>query len=222
MNIQLNFGKLALGISLVVFPFFLASCGDDEGFASDSIGTPLGAANGCEGVSYPDWETSNNVLPFPVGQSYQIGLSNCSGPPHSEGAPDQFGIEFKMSVGTLLTATRKGTIMLVEESGDDFSPTLNYVILRDEDGFFYHYQNLTKDGALVEEGDFVEQGDPIGLSGASGNAGAPMLRFVATRFGDWRPGYQTSYPITFRNTTANPKSLIQGETYRALEFTPED
>ena len=207
-----------LGLSLF---FVLASCKEDEGFASDEVGTPLGI-NGCEGVGYPNWETSNYVLPYPVGQSYQIGLSNCSGTPHGEGDPDQFGIDFRMSVGTLVTAVRKGTIMMVEESGDDYSPTLNFVILRDEDGFFIHYQHLTKNGALVEVGDFVEQGDPIGLSGASGEAGYPHLGFVATRFGDWEPGYQTSYPITFSNTSANPNSLIQGETYEALPFTPED
>lgn len=207
-----------------VYIFLLLSliyaCKSDDGFVSDNTGSG-DLTVGCEGTSYPNWETSNHVLPYPVGQSYKVGLSNCSGTPHSEGEPDQFAIDFMMNTGTLVTATRKGTIMLVVESGDDFSPTNNFVVLRDEDGIFMHYQHLTKDGALVEEGDFVEQGDPIGRSGASGTT-FPHLNLVATRLGDWEPPYSRSYPVTFSNTAANPMSLAQGESYEALPYTPED
>jgi len=196
---------------------FILSCKSDDGFNNTPVGGQVDFVNGCVGVSYPNWETSKYVLPYPVGKSYTIGLSNCSGPPHSEGEPDQFAIDFMMSVGTLVTASRKGTIMFVEESGMDFSPTNNVVVLRDEDGFFIHYQHLTHNGALVEEGDFVERGDPIGLSGASGTTFA-HLHFVAPRFGDWMIPFSRSYPITFGNTSENPKSLIQGETYLALPY----
>ena len=195
---------------------FLLACNDDDGFVSDNTGD-VGLAFGCEGVSYPNWETSKHNLPYPVGQSYQIGLSHCSGSTHDQGEPDQFAIDFLMNPGTLVTATRKGTIMFVEESGMDFTPTNNVVILRDEDGFFIHYQHLTQNGALVEVGDFVEVGDPIGRSGASGTTFA-HLHFVATRGGDWMIPYSRSYPLTFGNTTENPRSLIQGERYESLPF----
>lgn len=175
-------------------------------------------ANGCEGVEYPDWQTSRYVLPYPPGQSYTIGLSHCSGSTHAEDMPDQFAIDFIMPVGTLLTAVETGTIMFVEESGNDFEELNNMVVLRDEDGFFHQYQQLTQNGALVEVGDTVLQGEPIGLSGASGLAGTPHLHFVTTAFSDWMFPYSTSYPITFRNTSPNPKSLIQGEAYEALPY----
>ena len=193
-------------------------CKSDDGFAGSDVGGLVGFANGCEGVEYPDWQTSRYVLPFPVGRSYTIGLSHCSGSTHAEGEPDQFAIDIIMNIGTMVTAVEEGTIMFVEESGNDFEELNNMVVLRDEDGFFHQYQHLTQNGAFVEEGDFVQQGDPIGLSGASGLAGFPHLHFVTTRFGDWMFPYSTSYPITFRNTSENPKSLIQGEEYEALPY----
>ena len=169
---------------------------------------------GCANTNYPNWENSLHMLPYPVGKSYTIGLSHCSGEEHSEGLPDQFAIDIIMTVGTLVTASRKGTIMFVEESGMDYEFPNNMVILRDEDGYFLQYQNLTHNGALVSVGQFVEIGDPIGLSGASGGARYPHLHFVATD-SNWQYPY-TSYPITFKNTSENPYSLIEGKTYTAL------
>ena len=196
----------------------LLSCKQDDGFVSDGVGGQNLIPDGCEGVSYPDWETSEHVLPYPVGRSYTVGLGNCGAGHHAEGMPDQFAVDINMSIGTLVTASRLGTIMFVEESGDDYSPTNNVVVLRDEDGYFLHYQHLTLNGALVEVGDIVQKGDPIGFSGASGEAGYPHLHFVATRLSDWMFPYSTTYPITFSNTSANPRSLIQGETYEALPY----
>lgn len=209
--------RIYLFISILLLTNFnLVSCKSDEVLGSN-IGGQLDFANGCEGTIYPDWETSPHLLPYPVGKSYTIGLSHCSGFPHIEGEPDQYAIDFIMDIGTLVTASRVGTIMFVEESGEDYEETNNIVVLRDEDGYFLMYQHLTKNGALVEVGDFVDEGDPIGLSGASGLAGYPHLHFVASYFGEWMPPY-TSYPITFRNTSPNPNSLIQGQTYEALPY----
>lgn len=201
---------------------FIQSCESNDGVTGDGIGGQNGFVNGCEGVNYPNWETSLHKLPYPVGQSYTIGLSNCSsGSNHGPGEPDQFAMDIIMDIGTLVTASRKGTIMYVEESGDDFEELNNVVVLRDEDGYFLQYQHLTLNGALVEQGDFVEEGDPIGYSGASGLASYPHLHFVATNW-EWNVEYGSydyfSYPITFSNTTENPKGLIQGQTYEALPY----
>lgn len=208
--------KYVLAIVLLLICF---SCKKEELLGND-IGNDIVIANGCPGIDYPEWSTSKHILPYPVGKSFQIGLSHCSGDPHLEGEPDQFAIDIVMPIGTLVTASRKGTIMFVEEAGEDYEELNNMVVLRDEDGYFLMYQHLTKDGALVEEGDIVQKGDPIGLSGASGLADYAHLHFVASFFGEWMPPY-TSYPITFSNTSANPKSLIQGQTYEALPFIPD-
>lgn len=206
--------KVMYYLALIVLCF---SCNEKDDFIGNGVGGE-GIANGCEGfgVFYPNWETSLYVLPFPVGQSYDVGLSHCGGFPHSQGDPDQYGIDFLMSVGTLVTASRNGTIMFVEESGNDYEFPNNFVVLRDEDGFFLQYHHLTHNGAIVEQGDFVDRGDPIGYTGASGTAGFPHLHFVATDI-NWEYPY-TSYPLTFKNTSPNPRSLIQGETYMALPY----
>lgn len=202
--------------------FVCLSCNQKNEFNKNSINGQNGFANGCEGVYYPNWEISKHVLPYPVGQSYTIGLSHCTAASsHSEGEPDQFAIDIIMDIGTLVTASRKGTIMFVEESGLDYETPNNVVVLRDEDGYFLQYQHLTHNGALVVKGQLVQKGDPIGYSGASGLARSPHLHFVATDY-DWINPYGTnpyiSYAITFSNTSENPRSLIQGETYKALPY----
>ena len=204
---------------LLFIIILLSSCENKEGFTVFN-GQQI-IANGCDGVSYGDWETSPHVLPYPVGKSYKIGLSHCGGETHLTGEPDQFAINFVMDIGTSLTACRKGTIMFVRESGDDYGPVNNMVILRDDDGYFIQYQNLTLNGALVDVGDIVAKGDPIALSGASG-ANAPYLHLVFTQFGDWMYPYSRSYPINFSNTSPNPKSLIQDETYIALPYEMDE
>jgi len=209
--------------SLMILCSFLItiSCNNNDEFSNDNGGGEPQIADGCDGYAYPNWETSPHKLPYPVGQSYQIGLSHCSGAEHSAGEPDQFAIDILMDIGTLVTAARAGFIMYVEESGVDFEEKNNVVVLLDEDSYFIQYQHLTHNGALVEEGQFVEAGDPIGYSGASGNARTPHLHFVATDW-DFSNSYGTnpyrSFQMTFSNTKANPRSLIQFETYEALPY----
>lgn len=199
----------------------IQSCTQDGPNNNSGGGGDPVIASGCDGYAYPNWETSPHILPYPVGQSYQIGLSHCSGGKHAFGEPDQFAIDILMDIGTLVTAARDGFIMYVEESGTDYEDINNVVVLLDEDNYFIQYQHLTHNGALVEEGDFVEAGDPIGYSGASGNAITPHLHFVATDW-DFSNPYGTnpyqSFQMTFRNTSPNPRSLIQYEIYEALPY----
>jgi hypothetical protein len=200
----------------------MTACNKNDGFNNNSGGggDPI-FARGCEGIDYPNWEFSPHKLPYPVGTSYKIGLSNCSGAEHSVGLPDQYAIDIVMDIGTLVTASRKGIIMYVEESGLDYEPLKNVVVLKDEDNYFLQYQNLTHNGALVEVGQIVQRGDPIGYSGASGNAKYPHLHFVGTDWDYTKPygTYEyTSFPITFSNTIENENSLIQGKAYEALPY----
>ncbi len=174
------------------------------------------AVGGCSGVTYPDWAASPYVLPVPIGEIVQIDLSNCSGSFHSEGRPDEFGIDFNMPIGTQITSSRAGEVVWVEESGDDGRFPNNLVVVDHGDGSFAQYMHLTRDGAAVEVGDLVVPGSPIGLSGATGLAGYPHLHFVVTSGGHEFP--YVSVPVTFRNTAPNPKSLLSGQRYTALAY----
>lgn len=170
---------------------------------------------GCPDVDYPDWQTSPYVLPYPVGVTHQVDLSNCSGSYHSEGLPDAFATDFAMPIGTHVTASRNGTVVYVEESGVDYDFPNNLVVVDHGDGTFAQYMHLTQNGAWVSVGASVSREDTLGLSGATGLAGYPHLHFVVTQ-GDWSWPY-VSMPVTFSNTDPNPRGLRALHSYTALE-----
>jgi hypothetical protein len=172
---------------------------------------------GCASTSYPAWEASPYVLPYPVGESYQVDLSHCSGSYHSWGLPDAFAIDFAMNVGTHVTASRAGNVVHVEESGIDYAFPNNLVVIDHGDATFAVYMHLTENGALVEVGEAVEPGDTLGLSGVTGLAGYPHLHFVVIE-DDWTAWPYVSTPTTFSNTSANPRSLQSGRRYVAQPY----
>ncbi len=171
---------------------------------------------GCPGATYPSWGSSPYVLPIAVGESVRIDLSNCSGSYHSLGEPDAFAIDFHLPIGSRVLASRGGTVVYVEESGYDGGFPNNLVVVSHGDGSYAQYLHLTHNGAAVSVGSRVVPGTLIGLSGSTGLAGYPHLHLVVTT-GGYRYPYQ-SIPITFRNTSPNPKSLISGETYTARSY----
>ena len=171
----------------------------------------------CGDETYEEWETSEYVLPYPVGKSYSINLSHCGGSYHSAGAPDKYAIDFAMNIGTTITASRSGKVVFVEQSGFDGSHPNNLVIVQHSDGTFAQYMHLTNEGARVKVGETVEKGKTIGLSGSTGLAGYPHLHFVATKGGSYKYPYE-SFPTTFSNTDENPRSLEEGKTYKALAY----
>ncbi len=163
---------LSLLIILILFTCIPVS---ESGYAANLSGA------GCPGADYPDWKTSKYVLPYPVGKTYKVDLSNCSSSYHAAGNADQFAYDFNMAIGTLITASREGTVVAVVENGDDYTGTNNYVSVDHGDNTFATYMHLTKDGAAVKLGDSVKKGDTIGYSGATGLAGYPHLHLVVTK-----------------------------------------
>jgi murein DD-endopeptidase MepM/ murein hydrolase activator NlpD len=170
---------------------------------------------GCANAEYPDWETSPYVLPFPVGETYKVNLGNCSSSYHAAGQNDELAYDFAMNIGTLITASRSGTVIFVEESSKK-SEINNLVVVDHGDNTFAEYMHLKQDGALVEVGDFVEQSDEIGLSGVTGLAGYPHLHFIVVQ-GTWEWPY-TGVPVTFSNTAPNPSGLASNTRYTALPY----
>ncbi len=201
-------------VFLAVTYGILSACDLFSGNDADNKIGPV--ASGCPGVEYPDWKTSPYVLPYPVGKTYKVDLSNCSGSFHGEGKPDQFAIDFNMRIGTQITAARPGRVVYVQENGYDGAFPNNLVVVDHGDDTYAEYMHLTRNGAQVEPGDSVKQGDKIGLSGATGLAGYPHLHFVVVK-GGWTWPY-TSIPVTFKNTASNRRGLASGYEYKAFRY----
>jgi len=172
--------------------------------------------HGCSGA-YPSWESSPYVLPYPVGDAWPLGLDNCSSSFHGSNSPDSHAYDFDMDVGSEVVASRGGTVQFVY--GDDpdggGTPAGNLVVLDHGDGTVAVYLHFTADGIDVDIGDAVTQGQVIGRSGASGtNAGYPHLHLIVVEAPGEYP--YVGVPITFSNTTPNPRGLVSGETYLAM------
>jgi hypothetical protein len=94
-----------------------------------------------------------------------------------------YGVDFKMKVGTPITAAREGKVIAVQtkysKGGND--PSLgdkaNYVFIRHPDGSVGRYLHIRKNGALVKVGDEVKTGDRIAMSGNVGWSTDPHLHF---------------------------------------------
>lgn len=153
---------------------------------------------GCDGQIYPDPAESPYVLPFPAGEKYETGLTNCSSSYHRAGEPDQYAFDFDMPVGTEFTAVRSGTVYrVVEDQPSNGGGAGNYVVIDHGDGTYALYYHSPQDGIDVTEGDAVDQGEVLGISGRSGLAGYPHLHFIVV---DGEPTYPYhGLAITFRN-----------------------
>jgi murein DD-endopeptidase MepM/ murein hydrolase activator NlpD len=172
-------------------------------------------------TGYPDQEQSPYVLPWPAGQTFPVLTGNCRDeyPTHSDDR--RYAYDFRMPVGTVFTAARGGTVVVVIENFADDDHEFgheNLVIVSHDDGTFTLYFHLARAGSLVDVGNTVRAGDPIGILGTSGSIGRdliPHLHFEAAS--QTRPTVR-SLPVTFRNTRPHPNGLVEGESYRAEGF----
>jgi len=200
----------------------LLSCSKKETYIPTRVGVEEDDASvgklaaGCPNTQYDDWETSEYVLPFRVGDAYVVNLSHCSGSYHSQGRADQYAIDFEMPIGTSIMASRYGRVVYVEESGRDGGFPNNVIVIRHDDTTFGQYMHLTHQGSFVRVGDTIRQGQEIGLSGSTGLAGYPHLHFVVTDR-DYNYPY-VSIPTTFKNTVSNERSLAAWTRYKALPY----
>ena len=169
-----------------------------------------------------DWEKSNYILPYPVGEEYFVDQANCSGYGHSNFW--NHGYDFTMSIGTIITASRSGKVGWAKDGcydGDE--KCTNLITIIHDDGTVALYSHLTKGGVLVKKGDIIQVGDTIGMSGNTGNTGGlPHLHFSIHPCNEL-PGLPNakecpSIPINFKNTDANPNGLLTRRYYKAKEY----
>lgn len=211
--------KKCLPFILALLALLIVSCTNDDSLkdnliGSAEVGSVDSGAVSCSEIDFGNWELSNYTLPYFPGESRRIGLSSCSGSLHSQGLPDQFAVDFEMEIGDHVLAARGGTVVYVEEGGTDGNFPNNLIVIRHVDGTYGQYMHLTFEGAIVERGQSVAQGDLIGYSGATGFADKPHLHFVVSTPLKWNFPY-FSIPLTFRNTIANERGLLEGQFYPA-------
>jgi murein DD-endopeptidase MepM/ murein hydrolase activator NlpD len=162
-------------------------------------------------------ETSEYVLPFPVGMEHRC-IQGYVGRTYHVGV-FVYGVDFDMPIGSAVTAAREGDVIFVEASHsdqEDGAEKANVVIVQHDDGTYGRYVHLTKGGALAKIGQRVAQGDPIGLSGSSGDPGMPHLHFDVTK--DCPQSNCHTIPICFKNTEPHPAGLVTGESYTAEPY----
>lgn len=175
----------------------------------------------CISITVP-YDSSLYVLPYPVGKSYFVNQANCSGYGHSNFW--NHGYDFKMPIGTPVTASRSGTVGWAKDGCTDGDrDCTNLITLLHDDGTVALYSHLTKGGVLVKPGDKVEAGDLIGKSGNTGNTGGlPHLHFSVHPCNELpglpNAGECPSKPVNFRNTDPNPNGLQAHQSYTARKY----
>jgi murein DD-endopeptidase MepM/ murein hydrolase activator NlpD len=118
-------------------------------------------------------------LPYPQGKCYLLVQAYDSWLSHRH----EKALDFKMNMGTRVTAAREGIVIDVVENfdrggiGNKYLPRGNHIGILHEDGTVGYYWHLKKDGALVNVFDSVKAGQVIGLSGSTGFSLFPHLHF---------------------------------------------
>ncbi len=178
---------------------------------------------------YPAPATSLYVLPYQVGESYEVILT--TGHYRKEnGGVGLYAIDFALPLGATVTAARAGTVVAVRSNFLDSDPQdlhENFVFIRHADGSMGRYIHLAHNGTLVNQGDAVAQGEVIASSGSSGTA-SPHLHFdVQACCCNLPPNYNQlpcgqTVPLTFRNTTdPQPCGVSVGVSYTADPFVQD-
>lgn len=157
------------------------------------------------------------VLPYPVGKAYLCSQGFNSSFSHY--GTFKYSVDFDMSIGTLITAARKGRVVYIVENHPDGDLTVgheNVVIVMHEDTTYARYTHLTTNGVLVEVNQLLMPGDTLGLSGNSGHSNHPHLHFDVT--GTFTGRSDQTIPFDFKNTISHPVGFEKGVVYEAFPY----
>jgi hypothetical protein len=170
-------------------------------------------------ANFGDPDSSDYVLPFPVGAAYEVYQSYCC---PTGGHRDQLAYDFTMPIGDTVVAARGGVVRQVREDSPDNGQgegEHNYIFVEHDDGTTAFYAHLMQNEVMVEPDDTVETGEPIALSGNSGYSAEPHLHFGV--YADYPTVEGDDIPVNFKNADGpfdNLGGLIRWETYTALPY----
>jgi len=152
-------------------------------------------------------------LPYPKGQSYPMVQGYFTQLTHKRRA----ALDFKLPVGSTITAARGGVVVRVKKDGHQGGikkknrQHANFVIIQHTDSSRAGYWHLQHEGTFVEIGDTVVTGQKIALSGNTGYTYFPHLHFIVWGFDGNRRFKQI--PTRFR-TEDGPQFLRAIRNYR--------
>ena len=192
---------------------------DDCEIELDFTMTKLEECPCIERAVFGDPDSSDYILPFPVGVSYPVYQSYCY---PAGGHRCQLAYDFTIPIGDPVVAARGGVVRAVKEDSPDDGQGAgehNFVYIEHDDGTCAFYAHLMQNGVLVAPGDTVDVGEEFAASGNSGYSGEPHLHFGV--YEDYPTVEGEDIPINFGNADGPMDArggLIRGETYTALPY----
>ena len=160
------------------------------------------------------------LLPYPGGLMWQCVQGNNSGGSHSGNSA--YAWDFRMPQGSPIVGARDGVVMMLKQDSDKSCPGNiyscpdwnNYIVIDHGDGTSATYLHEFQNGARVRLGQAVKQGDVLGLSGTTGQSGAPHLHFAVQYSAPGRYISQ-SFPIGFAEVAENGGVPVRRGHYRS-------
>jgi murein DD-endopeptidase MepM/ murein hydrolase activator NlpD len=160
---------------------------------------PLAVEDAPSGENLKKW--------VPEGRLYKLGPFYCDKSPHSHKGNFEHAIDFLVMDGSLVYASRSGTVVDVVEDnalygeGPEYSSHLNYVTIRHDDCLtqYAHLQKKSPSSYGIYPGKQVVRGQTIGIVGKTGwvdfGEYGDHLHFMA--FKETSGGFE-SMPVTFK------------------------
>jgi len=211
---------IARGLILYGVPVALAvgfvSC--DACSRATSPTSPRGRSEAClERAVFGAPAESLYVLPYPVGETYELLQSYCTASPRSHSS--SIAYDFTMFMGAEVVAARGGDVSRVVDHFPDNGEEgtgMNHIRVRHSDGSEGLYYHLRRLSAEVRVGDRVNTGGLLARAGSSGTwtpcSTCAVLHFQVSEVGE---------AVNFRNTDGpvdERGGLVEGELYTALPF----
>ena len=186
---------------------------------TDFVMTELEECPCLDRAVFGDPDSSDYVLPFPVGISYPVYQSYCF---PAGGHRCQLAYDFTIPIGDPVVAARAGVVRQIREDSPDDGQGVgehNYVVIEHQDGTAAFYAHLMQHSVTVTPGDTVEVGQQFASSGNSGYSDEPHLHFGV--YEDYPPSEGSDLAINFRNADGpldTRGGLIRGEVYTAMPY----